>query len=116
MIHLIQSYKEATTMKPYLQLVLFTFLIIKTIVSNPKENLRYLSETHFEFAIELYNEVAKSRSGNLVIAGHSVNVGMAMLFLGTTAKTKSSYELRIGSFLVLCIIRYLLDYIISKSS
>lgn len=81
-------------MKPYLQLVLFTLLIIKTIVSNPKENLRYLSETHFEFAIELYNEVAKSRSGNLVIAGHSVNVGMAMLFLGTTAKTKSSYELR----------------------
>ena len=103
-------------MKLFLHFVLLTFVMRRPIVCSSKDNLRYLSETHFEFAIELYNEVAKSRSGNLVIAGHSVNVGMAMLFLGTTAKTKSSYELRIGSFLVLYIIRYLLDYIISKSS
>ena len=88
-------------MKLFLHFVLLTFVMRRPIVCSSKDNLRYLSETHFEFAIELYNEVAKSRSGNLVIAGHSANVGMAMLFLGTTAKTKSSFEIRFWIILVL---------------
>ena len=88
-------------MKLHLQILLLTFVMRRTIICSSKDNLRYLSETHFQFAIELYNEVAKSQSGNLVIAGHSANVGMAMLFLGTTAKTTSSFEIRIWIILVL---------------
>ena len=89
-------------MKLHLQILLLTFVMRRTIIiCSSKYNLRYLSETHFQFAIELYNEVAKSQSGNLVIAGHSANVGMAMLFLGTTAKTTSSFEIRIWIILVL---------------
>ena len=77
-------------------------LILATLISfgapsteaNSKKTLRYLSERHFAFAIELYREVAKSRSVNLVISAHNVNMGLALLFLGTTANTTSSYELR----------------------
>ena len=87
------SYKSDS----YCLLIIFATLIsfeVSSTGANSKKTLRYLSERHFEFAIELYREVAKSRSGNLVISGHNVNMGLALLFLGTTANTTSSYELR----------------------
>ena len=52
-----------------------------------RKNLRYISETQFEFSVEVYREIAKSRSGN-------INVGLSLLFLGTTSNTTSSRELR----------------------
>ena len=56
--------------------------------------LKYLSEAHFEFSIELYHTVAKSKPGNIVISAQNVNTGLAMLFLGSTSNTSSSQELR----------------------
>ena len=87
--------KSETVSTFFVVIVAFMVLIeISSTEANSEKNLRYLSERHFEFAIELYREMAKSRSGNLVISAHSVNVGLAMLFLGTTANTTSSQELR----------------------
>lgn len=60
-----------------------------------KRKLQLLSETHFQLSIELYNEVAKSRrNDNILISAHNVNLGLALLFLGTTANSTSSRELR----------------------
>ena len=74
--------------------LLLILMKVQSSDADLKRNLRYLSETHFEFAIDLYHEVVKSRSGNLVISAHNVNVALAMLFLGTTANTTSSQQLR----------------------
>ena len=59
-----------------------------------RKNLRYISETQFEFSVEVYREIAKSRSGNIVISANNINVGLSLLFLGTTSNTTSSRELR----------------------
>ena len=73
-------------------------LIRSSEPNNSKRKLQLLSETHFQFSIELYNEVAKSRkdNNNILISAHNVNVGLALLFLGTTANSTSSRELRNG--------------------
>ena len=59
-----------------------------------RKHLRYISETQFEFSVEVYREIAKSRGGNLVISANNINVGLSLLFLGTTSNTTSSRELR----------------------
>ena len=69
-------------------------LIIRSQLANSNKKLQQISESHFQFSIELYNEVAKSRKDNIVISAHSVNVGLALLFLGTTANSTSSKQLR----------------------
>ena len=71
-------------------------LIIKSSEPNSKRKLQLLSETHFQLSLELYNEVAKSRkdTNNILISAHNVNVALALLFLGTTANSTSSKELR----------------------
>ena len=56
----------------YSKMLLFLpalFVIIPSTKADSKKNLRYLSETHFEFSIELYKEMAKSREENIVLAG-----------------------------------------------
>lgn len=65
---------------------------LSALASNRK--LKYLSEAHFEFSIDLYHQVAKSKSGNIVISAQNVNLGLSMLFLGSTSNTTSSQELR----------------------
>ena len=62
--------------------------------ANSNRKLQLLSESHFQFSIDLYNELAKSKKDNIVIAAHNVNLGLALLFLGTTANSTSSRELR----------------------
>jgi serine protease inhibitor len=57
-------------------------------VSN--KDLQYLSEAHFEFSIDLYREIAAQETGNIVISPQNINLGLAMVFLGTTANTSSS--------------------------
>ena len=61
-------------------------------VSN--KNLKYLSEAHFEFSIDLYRQLAQNKEGNIVISAQNINLGLAMVFLGTTANSSSSVELR----------------------
>ena len=51
------------------------FVIIPSTKADSKKNLRYLSETHFEFSIELYKEMAKSREENIVLAGLEMIMG-----------------------------------------
>ena len=68
--------------------------IIRSHQALNNRKLQLLSESHFQFSIDLYNEVAKSRQDNIVIAPHNVNLGLAALFLGTTANSTSSKELR----------------------
>ena len=60
----------------------------------PSRNLKYLSEAHFEFSIDLYRQIAAREAGNIVISAQNINLGLAMIFLGTTANTSSSTELR----------------------
>ena len=55
--------------------LLLILMKVQSSDADLKRNLRYLSETHFEFAIDLYHEVVKSRSGNLVISAHNVTRG-----------------------------------------
>ena len=71
---------------------MFFVIPLSALTSNRK--LKYLSEAHFEFSIDLYHEVAKSKSGNIVISAQNVNMALAMLFLGSTSNTSSSQELR----------------------
>ena len=73
--------------------LLFPFLF--SVASGvPSRNLKYLSEAHFEFSIDLYRQIAAREDGNIVISAQNINLGLAMLFLGTTANTSSSTELR----------------------
>ena len=74
---------------------IFCFLLsIRSDQARANRKLQLLSESHFQFSIDLYNEVAKSSKDNIVIAAHNVNLGLALLFLGTTANSTSSKELR----------------------
>ena len=74
-------------------LVLFPFLF-SVVLGVPNRNLKYLSEAHFEFSIDLYRQIAAREVGNIVISAQNINLGLAMIFLGTTANTTSSTELR----------------------
>ena len=74
-------------------LLLFSFLF-SVVLGVPNRNLKYLSEAHFEFSIDLYRQIADREDGNIVISAQNINLGLAMLFLGTTANTSSSTELR----------------------
>ena len=75
--------------------LLFCFLLsIRRDQAHDNRKLQLLSESHFQFSIDLYNEVAKTREDNIVLAAHNVNLGLALLFLGTTANSTSSKELR----------------------
>jgi len=73
--------------------LLFPFLF-SVALGVPSRNLKYLSEAHFEFSIDLYRQIAAREDGNIVISAQNINLGLAMLFLGTTANTSSSTELR----------------------
>ena len=73
--------------------LLFPF-IFSLVLGVPSRNLKYLSEAHFEFSIDLYRQIAAREVGNIVISAQNINLGLAMLFLGTTANTSSSTELR----------------------
>ena len=75
-------------------LLLFPFLFSLVLGTVPSRNLKYLSEAHFEFSIDLYRQIAAREAGNIVISAQNINLGLAMLFLGTTANTSSSTELR----------------------
>ena len=74
-------------------LLLFSFLF-SVVLGVPNRNLKYLSEAHFEFSIDLYRQIAEREDGSIVISAQNINLGLAMLFLGTTANTSSSTELR----------------------
>ena len=74
-------------------LLLLSFLF-SVVLGVPNRNLKYLSEAHFEFSIDLYRQIAEREDGNIVISAQNINLGLAMLFLGTTANTSSSTELR----------------------
>ena len=90
MIIVLESVKRAETM-----MLLFLLLCLDVSSSEDlRKNLRYISETQFEFSVEVYREIAKSRLGNLVISANNINVGLSLLFLGTTSNTTSSRELR----------------------
>lgn len=75
-------------------LLIFPFLFSLVLGTVPSRNLKYLSEAHFEFSIDLYRQIAAREAGNIVISAQNINLGLAMLFLGTTANTSSSTELR----------------------
>ena len=90
MIIVLESVKRAETM-----MLLFVLLCLDVSSSEDlRKNLRYISETQFEFSVEVYREIAKSRRGNLAISANNINVGLSLLFLGTTSNTTSSRELR----------------------
>ncbi len=77
--------------------MILLFLLICLDLSSSEDlrkNLRYISKTQFEFSVEVYREIAKSRPGNLVISANNIDVGLSLLFLGTTSNTTSSRELR----------------------
>ena len=75
--------------------LLFCLLLsLRPDKAQTNRKLQLLSESHFQFSIDLYNEVAKTRKDNIVLAPHNVNLGLALLFLGTTANSTSSRELR----------------------
>jgi len=75
-------------------LIISMIFMMPVSASASNRKLKYLSEAHFEFSIDLYHEVAKSKSGNIVISAQNVNMALAMLFLGSTSNTSSSQELR----------------------
>ena len=77
-----------------MQFLLLLIILDLSSSADLRKNLRYISETQFEFSIEVYREIAKSRPGNLVISANNINVGLSLLFLGTTSNTTSSRELR----------------------
>ena len=72
---------------------LFTILL-PCVHGVSNKNLKYLSEAHFEFSIDLYRQLAKNKEGNIVMSAQNINLGLAMVFLGTTANSSSSVELR----------------------
>ena len=74
-------------------LILFPFLF-SVVLGIPSRNLKFLSEAHFEFSIDLYRQIANHEVGNIVMSPQNINLGLAMLFLGTTSNTSSSTELR----------------------
>ena len=77
-----------------ISVIIFSSMLLFPVKASTNRKLKYLSEAHFEFSIELYHQMAKSKPGNIVIAAQNVNVGLAMLFLGSTSNTTSSRELR----------------------
>lgn len=84
-------------MQPVIRLaliLLFSFAVFPAPALSAADKLKFLSEAHFEFSIELFRQVARAKPGNLVISAQNVNVGLALLFLGSTANTTSSYQLR----------------------
>ena len=78
----------------FCQIVCLLLSISRSDQATNNRKLQLLSESHFQFSIDVYNEVAKSRQDNIVIAAHNIYIGLAALFLGTTANSTSSKELR----------------------
>ena len=74
--------------------MIFLFHIPSSVAGVSSKDLKYLSEAHFEFSIDLYRQLAKREEGNIVISAQNINLGLAMVFLGTTANTSSSMEVR----------------------
>ena len=77
-----------------IEIYFFLIFPLSSVCAVTNKDLKYLSEAHFEFSIDLYRQLAASEQGNIVISPQNINLGLAMLFLGSTANTSSSGELR----------------------
>ena len=77
-----------------IEIYIFLILPLSSVSTVSNRDLKYLSEAHFEFSIELYRQLAAREPANIAISPQNINLGLAMLFLGSTANTSSSSELR----------------------